>query len=175
MIDRPDRPEPRFPPDKEQSARAAIGAALDLLGARPGDIGICGGACGGDILFAELCVARGMELRICIPQEVAEFIDVSVGFAGPGWVERFQRLTAHRNTQVTVTARLPDASHDNADPYERNNAFMLRMARGAGKNRMALIALWDGKTGDGPGGTAHMIATVRQAGGQVRVIATSSL
>jgi len=52
MIDAPNRSTPRFPADKEPIAAAAIVAELDRLGAGPDDLGICGGACGGDLLFA---------------------------------------------------------------------------------------------------------------------------
>ena len=58
MIDAPDRKDPRFPSDKEPIAATAIAAKLDALGAGPDDLAFCGGACGGDLLFAEACLAR---------------------------------------------------------------------------------------------------------------------
>ena len=56
MIDAPGRCRPRFPPDKEKIAAQAIAKKLDELGAGPGDLALCGGACGGDLLFAEACL-----------------------------------------------------------------------------------------------------------------------
>jgi hypothetical protein len=53
MIDAPDRPTPRFPPEKEPVAAVAIANTIVEIGAGPGDLAICGGACGGDLLFAE--------------------------------------------------------------------------------------------------------------------------
>src|ERR1700710_557400 len=53
MIDAPDRETPRFPPDKEPLAAQAIAEALANLHVGPDDLCICGGACGGDLLFAE--------------------------------------------------------------------------------------------------------------------------
>jgi hypothetical protein len=39
------------------------------------------------------------------------------------------------------------------------------MAQTSGARTMTLIALWNGKeTGDGPGGTAHMVQIARAAG-----------
>src|SRR5262245_9142286 len=64
MIDAPDRKIPRFPPDKEPAAAAAITDTLSKIGVIPGDLAICGGACGGDLLFAEACLARDMRLEI---------------------------------------------------------------------------------------------------------------
>ena len=53
MIDAPDRSPPRFPPDKEPLAAAAIDKLLDELGAGTTDVAISSGACGGDLLFAD--------------------------------------------------------------------------------------------------------------------------
>jgi hypothetical protein len=51
------------------------------------------------------------------------------------------------------------------DPWERGNRWVLEMARARGAKKITLIALWDGKpTGDGPGGTAHMVQIARRAG-----------
>ena len=63
MIDAPDRKTPRFPPDKEPVAATAIADALAKIGAAKGDLAICGGACGGDLLFAEAALARGMRVE----------------------------------------------------------------------------------------------------------------
>src|SRR5208337_4165779 len=51
MIDAPGREKPRFPPDKEPIAARAIEEALADLGVGAADLAICGGACGGDLLF----------------------------------------------------------------------------------------------------------------------------
>src|SRR6266705_2201530 len=49
MVDAPDRSPPRFPPDKEPLAAAAIDKLLDELGAGTTDVAISSGACGGDL------------------------------------------------------------------------------------------------------------------------------
>src|SRR3984957_13907654 len=71
MIDAPGRKEPRFPADKEGVAKAAIEATLTKAGAEAGDLAICGGACGGDLVFAEDRLARGMrpELYIAVVRQ----------------------------------------------------------------------------------------------------------
>ena len=63
MIDAPDRKDPRFPADKEKIAADAIAAKLDELKAGPEDLAFCGGACGGELLFAEACLERGVQSR----------------------------------------------------------------------------------------------------------------
>ena len=67
MIDAPGRATPRFPADKEPVAAAAVGQALDEFGAAGGDQALSGAACGGDLLFAEAVLRRGLRLQIRFP------------------------------------------------------------------------------------------------------------
>jgi hypothetical protein len=41
--------------------------------------------------------------------------------------------------------------------YERNNLWLLYSALAHGLGKVFFVALWDGKGGDGPGGTQHMV------------------
>jgi tetratricopeptide (TPR) repeat protein len=50
MIDKPGRSEERFPPRKENAVRERIAKQLDVWTIGAGDLAICGGARGGDIL-----------------------------------------------------------------------------------------------------------------------------
>ena len=58
MIDGPGRNNPRFPHTKEKAAREAIEQKLLEWAINEADLGICGGACGGDIIFAEVCLTH---------------------------------------------------------------------------------------------------------------------
>src|SRR6516164_5733952 len=89
MIDAPGREKPRFPPDKEPIAARAIAETLADLGIGPADLMICGGACGGDLLFAEAALARGARLELYIPFDEPTFLERSVDFAGGDWRARF--------------------------------------------------------------------------------------
>ena len=89
MIDAPDRTAPRFPPSREPIAASAIAAKLEEIGAGRGDLGICGGACGGDLLFAEACLEKGMQLEIYIPLDEPQLLAKSVNFAGGNWQNRY--------------------------------------------------------------------------------------
>jgi len=66
MIDAPGRTEPRFPNDEKYVDIAAnsIAAKLDKLAASKDDLALCGGACGGDLLFAEACLERGIHFQL---------------------------------------------------------------------------------------------------------------
>ena len=61
------------------------------------------------------------------------------------------------------------------DPYGRNNLWMLYSALAHGPEKLHFLALWDGKRGDGPGGTEHMMHKVTQTTGVVRHIHTTEL
>jgi len=69
MIDAPDRFEPRSL-QWEGIVREQLAEKLNSweIGLRPGNVW---GACGGDILFAELCADRGahVKLFIALPEE----------------------------------------------------------------------------------------------------------
>ena len=74
MIDAPGRPKPRFPADKEPIAATEIARMLDQISAGGGDLAICGGACGGDLLFAEAILVRRLTLELYIPFREEEFL-----------------------------------------------------------------------------------------------------
>lgn len=175
MIDAPGRPEPRFPPNKEPVAAKAIADTLDELGAGPEDVALCGGACGGDLLFAEACLGRGLRLEILIPFDVQTFLAKSVTFAGESWRERFFQAAGHTRSRLLVLPEQSDISVEGATSYERNNLWLLNTAMAYGQEKVHLISLWDGKGGDGPGGTQHMVEVVRKHSGDVAIIDTNIL
>lgn len=89
MIDAPGRETPRFPAVIEAQIKQLIKAALNTLNA---SVGYCSLACGADILFAEAMAERGGEVQVVLPFAQADFINISVAFAGAEWIQRFQTL-----------------------------------------------------------------------------------
>ena len=172
MIDAPGREKPRFPPDKEPIAARAIGDALDSIGVNEGDLCICGGACGGDLLFAEAAIARKAQVELYIPFDEEPFLQKSVDFAGNVWRERFLMVSSRASVHVLPQERDIGA---NADPYEQNNLWMLEAAKRFGPDRVTFVCLWDGKQGDGPGGTGHLMSEVANAGGRTYWLDTTKL
>lgn len=160
MIDAADRETPRFPPDKESVAAAAIANALMEIGADGGDLAICGGACGGDLLFAEACLARDMRLELYIPFDEPTFLANSVDFADADWHDRYLAAKSKATLHVMPNELGPLPAGEN--PYERNNVWMLESAARFGSERIAFISLWNGQGGDGPGGAHHFIEEARR-------------
>ena len=181
MIDAKSRPSPRFPPDKEDVARAAIGGALDQLGIGATELGIAGAACGGDILFAEAMLARGARLDLHLPMDETAFLAESVTFekpataAGDHWAERFVAVTRHDGVRVLVMPDVLGPTPAGENPHARCNLWMLDDAFAVGESTVRLVCLWDGGGGDGPGGTRHMLDEVRRRGGEVVVLDTKKL
>ena len=173
MIDASDRPAARFPEHAAAIADRAIAAKLDELQAGPHDLAICGGACGGDLLFAQAALYRGTQLEIYLPVDEQTFLASSVDFAGSAWRARFDavKLRAAMHLLPLEQGPLPPGQ----DPYELNNRWMLQQAQAHGAARIEFICLWNGEGGDGPGGTAHMFREVQRLGGRVHWLETKAL
>jgi tetratricopeptide (TPR) repeat protein len=175
MIDAPDRTEPRFPPDKEPIAAKAIADKLDALGAGVKDLALCGGACGGDLLFAQACLARGVKLEVRIPFDEPTFIRNSVAFAPGNWTNRFYQVKSNPDTKLLLMPDELGPTPKGADPYARDNLWQLYTALSWGPGKVRFICLWNRKGGDGPGGTEHMYETVQKYSGRVYVLDTNLL
>lgn len=173
MIDAPDRKIPRFPPTMESVARKAIAERLDAISAGGDDLAICSGACGGDLIFAEAALARGLSVEVYLPFGVDTFAQHSVDFAGEDWRRRFDAVLASSALHLMPTER--PLLTEGQDPYEQVNLWMLEAAARVGADKVVFIALWNGQGGDGPGGTQHMLDTVRREKGQVHWIDTTQL
>ena len=174
MIDAPDRRTPRFPADKEPIAASAIAATLSEIGAVAGDLAICGGACGGDLLFAEACLARDMRLEIYIPLDEADVPCQLGGFRRRQLARPLSRGQSRRRrctSRPMSWARWPEG--ENA--YERNNQWMLNSAARFGGDRMAFISLWNGQGGDGPGGAQHLMEEARRKTSRIYWLDTRKL
>ena len=175
MIDAPGREEPRFPPDKEKIAAAAIAAKLDELKAGQGDLAFCGGACGGDMLFAEACLERGVRLDVRLPFDEPTFLQNSVAFAGDSWVDRYYKMKSDEKTRIYIMPDELGPTPKNANPYARNNLWQLYTALAWGPDKVRFVCLWNRKGGDGAGGTQHMVETVQKYSGRVYILDTTKL
>lgn len=180
MMDEAGREVPRFPKEKEAAAREKIKEAVAAEAAKlNGPVtGIAGGACGGDILFHEVCAGGGIptELYLVLPPD--QFKAESVNFAGAQWTERFDALYKKlRHYTLCNTKQLPAWLQKKKDYniWERNNLWLLNSALVNGGLNMTLIALWDRKGGDGPGGTQHMVQEAKARGAKTIVIDVTTL
>ena len=175
MVDKPDREQPRFPDAKSGLVSGAILNKLNDLGAIETDLAICSAACGGDLLFAELCLDCGMAVHLYLAMDEPEFLERSVNFAGEEWKNRYFRVKDHPKSTLFILTEALGPGEANANPFARNNMRMLYNALASGADKVRFIALWDGQEGDGPGGTKHMIETVKKHLGQVWILDTQQI
>jgi hypothetical protein len=175
MIDKPDRPTPRFPPYKEAAAAMAIRQAIQQAVAKknPQDFhGIAAAACGGDILFHEACRTLRIPSELYLGIPVDAFEQTSVSFAGQQWTDRYQQLTR----ELPVHVLFPEATADAPNEvWEKANQWMLDTALADGGATLSLLVLWDGQGGDGPGGTLHMINVAKEQGATTDIIDITNL
>jgi hypothetical protein len=170
MIDSPGRTEPRFPAWAEERTFEAIRKAIETMQwTRPGPtIGLSGAASGGDLLFHEACAALGIPTKILLALPIDEFLAASVVPAGPDWVRRFHALVDKRGPEnlriMGVKNGLLEGETENV--WQRANLWLIEEALELAPER-SLLALWDGKAGDGPGGTGHLVRVAPKFGVRV--------
>jgi hypothetical protein len=174
MIDHADRTpdKMRFPRTAaaQAKARAMIEAALRAEMAAQGGVslGIAGGACGADILFHEVCAELKIptHLYLALPQVLFQVESVQHG--GPDWVERYSLLCERAPPRVlqddpTLPRWLADKS--GYDIWQRNNLWMMFNALALDAQHSTMMALFNReREADGPGGTAHLVATTQTWG-----------
>lgn len=168
MIDRPDRPIPRFPPELEEPVKQAIRELLVDLNC---GIGYSSLACGSDILFQEAVLEIGGEAHVVLPYNRKNFIEDSVGYPAEGkWEERFDQIC--REATEVQTASLQKMMGGSMS-FEYTNLLLHGLATIRSEQlqtRLAPVAVWDGKHGDGVGGTASSIEHWRACGRHVEII-----
>lgn len=177
MVDAPDRPKPRFPADKVPIATSAMGKALDQLEAGEGDLALTQGASGGDLIFCEACLDRGVRVQLLMPLEEPEFIERSVlpSADGEAWRQRYFAVKARLEDPLRIMPDELGPLPKGANAFERCNIWLLSTALAHGIDKVRFISLWDGGGSDGPGGTAHMYNEVKRRTGQVTWLDTRKL
>ncbi|MHC4390510.1 MAG: TRAFs-binding domain-containing protein, partial [Planctomycetota bacterium] len=172
MVDQPGRRVPRFPAAIEAAVAKAIRGKLDELDV---GIGYASAAAGGDILFHEALIERGAESNVILPYPADMFVPDSVKQVGERWEKRFFKL-AGRAAELRTVAKerlaFGSVSFEYADRFLHGLATMRARELLA---RLRPIALWDGRPGDGPGGTASNVERWRSAGIEVTVVDINEL
>jgi class 3 adenylate cyclase len=173
MIDRPERPSPRFPSQLEPAVRQAIRNRLRQRDAR---IGYASAACGADILFLETILELKGEAHVILPYDQEQFRKDSVELIqGSDWGQRYARvLQAAAEVQSASEQRLVAGSVT----YDYANILLYGLATIRAhqlETDLIPLAVWDGRAGDGPGGTADTVRRWQELGQQVEVVAVTEL
>jgi class 3 adenylate cyclase len=166
MIDDPQRAQPRFSADKETEVAARL---RDVLASRMPAIGYSQPACGADILFLEAMQDLGCETQVIIPFALADFVRVSVSFAGGSWLKRFERAL-ERATRVTYATEEPYLEDDILFEHASNliQGMALLRAQELEADPMMLTVMEAGRSNAGAvGGTAANAAQWAASGAEV--------
>ncbi|HEY0404555.1 MAG TPA: TRAFs-binding domain-containing protein [Pyrinomonadaceae bacterium] len=168
MIDRPGRLLPRFPAQLESVVRAAI---EERLTKHEAGIGYASAACGSDILFLETLLELQGKAYIVLPYGREQFKKDSVEIAHePQWVKRFESVLT-RASDVLLASEQP--MEESALSFEYTNMLLHGLANIRAERfetELVPMAVWDGKAGDGPGGTASVVERWRKLGYEIELI-----
>jgi hypothetical protein len=150
MVDTPDRPQPRFPPEELPRVAMEVRHALAGWSVGKGTWLVTGGARGADIIAAEEAHARGSSLRLVLALEPDEFVARSVAIPGTDWEQRFRALLPKADIEVID-------GPDDDELFARTNQRIIDVARQIHPRPHAVI-VWNGEEGDGPGGTRDFVS-----------------
>lgn len=176
-IDSPSRAKARFPPCMEAAALERIEMALADLDAGEQDIALSQAAAGGDLLFLEACQRRNVRCQVLLPFEEPIFLKKSVlsSIDGECWRNRYFAMKERLNLPVRIMGEELGSGPPERNPYERCNTWLMYSALACGIQRLRFLCLWDGKQGDGAGGTAQLHQEMEQRTGRIHWIDTGTL
>jgi tetratricopeptide (TPR) repeat protein len=167
--DEPGRTQARFPERKVRAVAAEIRARLDAWGIGPDKpvLAICGGARGGDILFAEQCRDLHADLRLLVPLPEGDFLDHSVRSDAGHWVERYFGLKRDPCCRVFFEHEQlgrPADEHDRPRLYDRSNRWRLNSARAeVDADDLYVLTLYDvTQQAGGADGTREFVEQARR-------------
>lgn len=179
----------RFPPEKETAVKAAIAERLHALFVErvmrtPGlaVIGFAPASEGGDILFHEACRSRGFATEVFLPVPDRLYRAEAVGMSASGttWLRRYSEVL-HRATPQGVHTLAPSVGlpswvdlRRDASTWTRTNRWILHHAW-ARSDDVTVLALWDGRPSEGPGGVSDMVARAQRSGANVEIIDITAL
>jgi tetratricopeptide (TPR) repeat protein len=169
--DAPGRPNPRFPNTPECIDKAKKWLKETILIEQAQTKGslfaMAGAASGTDLLFLEICEELDISTKIVLPIPKDDYRRKSVADGGAVWIEKFNNLV-DRNEPIILsdTDGLPTwiENLQNYNVFQRGNIWMMEYARLQPNTDATLIALWNERSGDGPGGTSDMVNLAREKG-----------
>jgi len=168
MIDQPGRTVPRFPPRIEPVVKDAIREYLQKVNA---GFGYASAACGSDILLHEVIQEMKGDSFVILPYQKERFVRECVRIIpGSDWGERFEKTIAQAIDTQEVSKE-PEMS--NLVSYEFSNLMLHGLASIRAQQletKLVPLAVWDGREGDGAGGTAATVKRWQLKGLQVEVI-----
>ena len=178
MVDHAGKDKKNFPAVKENEIRNEIVKALEKYNAKPNDHAFLAGlSAGSEIIFAEVCIEKGIAVDLHLPLAEAGYIKEFVSPCGDSWTDRFYKIRSHSLVEEFYQRENIGLAKEGDDPYERNNRWALYSSLIRGVAKVTLIAVWNGVGGQIKDRdaklTRHMVELMRDTGGKIEAINTS--
>ena len=121
-------------------------------------------ASGSDLMIAEECIKRDIELHAVLPFKLEDFIEVSVKISGQEWVKRFEAVYSHiqklaENDRGSITFATDGAylGDDSLFGYCADFAMGLALVRSHSLDTdIHMLSVYDGKGGPGFGTDSNL-------------------
>lgn len=178
MVDHPRKDKKNFPANKENEIRNEIIKSLEKYNAKPNDLAFMAGlSAGSEIIFAEICIEKGIHVDLHLPLAEAKYIKEFVSPCGDSWVDRFYKVRSHPLVEEFYQLENVGAAKEGDDTFERNNRWALYSSLIRGIEKVTLIAVWNGIGGQIKDRdaklTRHMVELMRDTGGKIEAVNTS--
>ncbi len=167
MIDKPGRKALRFPSSSEQSVQQRI---QDWIAANNARLSFSSAAGGSDVIFLETAQAAGVETHVVLPFAVDDFIESSVRPSAEEWIARFEKVWERAASRTILNDEVADEKSSVFDFTNQMIAAKAALRGSALDFPKAALAVWDGRLGDGGGGTADAVSCWCKAKIPVHVI-----
>jgi class 3 adenylate cyclase/tetratricopeptide (TPR) repeat protein len=167
-VDEENRAAARFPAYIVDSVKEEIRRRLERLNVT---FGYASAANGSDILFLEAMLERNGEIHIVLPYEREHFLkDAVESTSGGDWAKRYEHVLSRA---VEVLEGSKRSQMCGKLSYEFAGLMLQGLAKVHAQQletKLVPLAVWDGRPGDGPDGTAGTVERWRAAGLEVEVI-----
>lgn len=176
MVDKPTRVDPRFLPESVSGVRETLTKRLELLEFRRGELRVLtSGTQGVDLLAIGWCLHRGWPADLYLPMGEEAFLAraINYGVDAQSWLAIYRQAKASPDITIHLPVYACEPTRIFSTPgsgtkqhYVDVNNHLAALLR----PQDILLAYWDGKPGDAPTGTEHMIRTALGAGIQCIVL-----
>jgi hypothetical protein len=145
----------------EQNVQREIALSLEYFKTIDSNI-VCYSALaeGADTLFADEAIKAGLPLQIYLPFELAEY---EKDFSAAGLVKMRKLVSQSKNSCIIVSQK-PITNRE-----ERNAAYLVT-GKALVNSCDILLAVWDGRTASGTGGTAEIVSHAEIMHKEIHVI-----
>jgi hypothetical protein len=120
-------------------------------------------------MAAEAAIVRGATVIVCLPLQLDEFLELSVELPDDrSWVDRFDAVAERSEVRPPHDF---GRRAETDDAFTLNGARMIELVNAMSSGAPHVLGVWDGRSGDGSGGTADVMRScARGRSARVRIV-----